>query len=566
MDKSKILYSGLCCNVNAKAAFVDMCLKSSDISSEMMLQAAEQAVFDDKICELGEEKDGFVTLRLELDEEKREQIYDEIIEKRLQEGVWEKLSFIQKKLVEPIEVMHQKDIRIDVLPFVVYAVVRNERSREMLKKTAADCATDCLDVFRSSEYNKKSFLRKFLLEERKAAKLAAGLILLFRRDGDEGKYREIMSIIYAGYQSVKNVIKKLDCLEGEQYKDSMYGNREMRMNLSQMVIQMVTAEDLDIPLVYDYEFCQVVWMMMFHEAAFMEDVQDEKRDMREGKRIYRKFAREHENPGTYFASAFLEEGMESCKLQTKMDQFFSLFDIELEALAGIHMEKGEAEMLCAIFGEEDWEKYKYLLLVATLCKYIRQIETLYEGDIPEEIQYRRTCEEKAAKSMEYEIKRMEQRICLLEQQRKDKEDKLAESERQMERLKREAAKKEEKYEKERAELLELRKLLLCTKQEKQEEDEKTDIGRLGRSVVIGGHRNWQKKMSKCLPDSQFLASDYMNFDPAVLHNKEYIIVNTDILKHGLYYKIMNERKKGQKILYVHGNNVERTLREISNQL
>ena len=73
-------------------------------------------------------------------------------------------------------------------------------------------------------------------------------------------------------------------------------------------------------------------------------------------------------------------------------------------------------------------------------------------------------------------------------------------------------------------------------------------------------------MSKCLPNSQFLASDYMNFDPAMLHNKEYIIVNTDILKHGIYYKIMNERRKGQKVLYVHGNNVERTLREISSQL
>lgn len=47
-----------------------------------------------------------------------------------------------------------------------------------------------------------------------------------------------------------------------------------------------------------------------------------------------------------------------------------------------------------------------------------------------------------------------------------------------------------------AELLELRKLLFCTKEEKLEEEKRADIGRLGRSVVIGEHRNWQKKMSQ----------------------------------------------------------------------
>ena len=33
------------------------------------------------------------------------------------------------------------------------------------------------------------------------------------------------------------------------------------------------------------------------------------------------------------------------------------------------------------------EKYKYLLLLATMCKYIQQIEKMYDNDIPEEIQY-----------------------------------------------------------------------------------------------------------------------------------------------------------------------------------
>ena len=46
----------------------------------------------------------------------------------------------------------------------------NERCRGMLNK-AVDDTIECLDAFRLSKYNKDSFLRKFLLEERKAAKI-----------------------------------------------------------------------------------------------------------------------------------------------------------------------------------------------------------------------------------------------------------------------------------------------------------------------------------------------------------------------------------------------------------
>ena len=249
-------------------------------------------------------------------------------------------------------------------------------------------------------------------------------------------------------------------------------------------------------------------------------------------------------------------------------------------------------MLCAIFGEIDWDLYKELLLVTTLCKYIQQIEAMYENDIPEEIQYRRACEENTVKRLEGEKKRLEQRICELERQRLDRECELAEAMRQMERLEREVSKKEEAYEREREELRKLRSLPdgglsvpaeacvtgypsgnmgekadgNCSGQGKETEEKAFQMEGLDRSIVIGGHRIWQKKMRQCLPGSQFLESDHMHFDPAMLRNKKYIIVNTDILKHGLYYKIMSERKKGQKILYVHGNNVNRTLKEIADQL
>ena len=302
--------------------------------------------------------------------------------------------------------------------------------------------------------------------------------------------------------------------------------------------------------------------------------QEMETDMAEGKRIYRKFLREHREPGAYYVSEFLEtENQEMCERWERMEKLLNIFGMETRALYGIYLEKWEAEMLCTIFEEKDWERYKYVLLLGTLCKYIQQIEAMYESEIPEEIQYQRSCEESAVKSLEYERKRMEERLHKLERQKTDKEHELAEAERLIERLRRESMKKDEQHEREKTELNKLREFVFCKKGEGKAEStsdgigsQMLDVGRLERSIVIGGHRNWQKKLRRCLPTSQFLSSDYMNFDPSVLHNKKYIIVNTDILKHGLYYKIMNERKKEQKVVYVHGNNVDRTLREIARQL
>ena len=87
-----------------------------------------------------------------------------------------------------------------------------------------------------------------------------------------------------------------------------------------------------------------------------------------------------------------------------------------------------------------------------------------------------------------------------------------------------------------------------------------------KMLIIGGHINWQRKMKQYLPRSQFLSSDNLHFDNSVLHCKRYIIFNTDVLKHGLYYKIIGQRKKEQKILYVHGNNIDKILQDINRQI
>lgn len=84
-------------------------------------------------------------------------------------------------------------------------------------------------------------------------------------------------------------------------------------------------------------------------------------------------------------------------------------------------------------------------------------------------------------------------------------------------------------------------------------------------LVIGGHRNWQNKLREFFPEWQFVACEKKNMDKEIVRGKECIICNTEILTHSCYYKAMASRKKGQKIYYVHSNNIDMCIQELQEQ-
>lgn len=579
MKENKIAYKGLYCHVNTKAAFMDRCMREAKIKN-LIVGTIMTADKSKNLFQITDSRCGIVEMQMEWDEMNKEQMYDALVGKRLSARRLERFSDADRMLMEPILYMHQKEIRIDSIPFIVYGIVRNGRSRAMLLEMTKDYAVQYWDAYRESAYYETRFLEWFLLEERKAARLAMGFMMLLREEEeDSDRYQQLMDIIYAGYRPMKNAIKKMHAFQGEHLRDYMSYDNSMELDLSQMMLQLVIAEDLDIPIVQDYEFCQAVCMFMRYENGWLHNGEGEETDLAEGRRIYRRFLKEHRHPESFFASEYLEmskdeeKQVQECKEKERMRELFRLFGLELRMLSGICLERKEAENLCAVFEEKEWEAYRLLLLIATLCKYIRQIEALYEADNPEENRCREFYEEKTVMRLEWERSLMEAKVKALERQKEEKESELAAAKARIEKIENLQKENEEQYKKEKEELTALRNYIFRLGKEGEQEEEKiedesqeTEISGLGRCIVIGGHRNWQKKMRKCLPQSQFLTSDHMNFDAAILKNKEYIIFNTDILKHGLYYKIMNEKKKGQKVLYVHGNNVGRTLREIASQL
>ena len=71
MDRDMIIFSGLHCKVNTKAAFVDMCLETPALASKMLDSPVLIAECEKKLYSMEAEERGKVfALKVELSEEK----------------------------------------------------------------------------------------------------------------------------------------------------------------------------------------------------------------------------------------------------------------------------------------------------------------------------------------------------------------------------------------------------------------------------------------------------------------------------------------------------------------
>lgn len=86
-------------------------------------------------------------------------------------------------------------------------------------------------------------------------------------------------------------------------------------------------------------------------------------------------------------------------------------------------------------------------------------------------------------------------------------------------------------------------------------------------VLVGGHTNWQKKLKETIPKNYRLLSGTEDFDNAILENTDFIFANTQHMKHGVFYKLINfVRKNNKTIYYLPVTSVERSVNLMSHHL
>lgn len=601
MGQWNIICNGVCCYGRPKAAFV---AKSMGVSAgarhtvmEMLMESGET----EGLFRLIDAENGVAGLEARWGDDELERVFEAVYSKRLRNRR-EKLPEEARFFLAPIFELDHREIHVDSLPFLIYAMVRNQRCRTALKEATDREADRCYEAYRESDLREAAFFCWFLQEDRELARNAAGLLLLARRQAEGERCRALMEILNLGYKPLRNQIKKLNAFSGDNFSAALVDNSDMAENLSRMMVQMAIAEDLGIPVLHDYLFYIVLQMLLIYEEEMMSPPAGPA-CTREGERCYRKLQKENPHLESYHASFYLagSEIMERGKAGNAMGRgetdktasapasplpggkwgiasppepmelLFLHYRLHPRMLAGIRLERRECEQIFSLFGSLSEEEYESILLAATLCKYIEQLHRRCEENQLEELRCRSRQIEERERQLVLRQEQLAQRERLIAGQREALERLAGDQTQKIQKLENALRELVERHEKEKEELASLRSFAYQLRAGQEEElpahgREKLEGLRIEKSLVIGGHSNWQKKMRCHFPNSQFLACDNRNFDPSILRNKRYIIFNTDILKHASYNRIMAERKKGQKILYVHGNNVERCLGELAGQL
>ena len=601
MGQWNIICNGVCCYGRPKAAFV---AKSMGVSAgarhtvmEMLMESGET----EGLFRLIDAENGVAGLEARWGDDELERVFEAVYSKRLRNRR-EKLPEEARFFLAPIFELDHREIHVDSLPFLIYAMVRNQRCRTALKEATDREADRCYEAYRESDLREAAFFCWFLQEDRELARNAAGLLLLARRQAEGERCRALMEILNLGYKPLRNQIKKLNAFSGDNFSAALDDNSDMAENLSRMMVQMAIAEDLGIPVLHDYLFYIVLQMLLIYEEEMMSPPAGPV-CTREGVSCYRKLQKENPHLESYHASFYLagneimERGKAGNAMGTgkagktasapasplpggkwgiasppePMELLFLHYRLHPRMLAGIRLERRECEQIFSLFGALSEEEYESILLAATLCKYIEQLHRRCEENQLEELRFRTRQIEERERQLVLRQEQLAQRERLIAGQREALERLAGDQTQKIQKLENALRELVERHEKEKEELVSLRSFAYQLRVGQEEElpahgREKLEGLRLEKSLVIGGHSNWQKKMRCHFPNSQFLACDNRNFDPSILRNKRYIIFNTDILKHASYNRIMAERKKGQKILYVHGNNVERCLGELAGQL
>lgn len=605
MEYRKIVYDGLCCCIASKAAFIRECMKSDDTLKTLVLSMLEKGLCG-SYCVEQKRLGKLLSLKLQADDETLTQLFNQLILKKIANKNFNQLG---RMLIEPALCWDGQEIRVESLYFLVFAIVKNVRCRELFLEYAAQERENYFKAYRQSEFFDSPILKYFVYQDRLVARLVIGLIALIRQEqGEDVYYRQLMDIVYRGYKAQKNCIKKMKYFESDNFRSCARKEQDMIMALSLMMLQLVIAEDLNIPIEEDYFFYQVILMMQHFEEELMK--QQEECFTKEGAAYHKKIQKIFPYADSYYYCYYLGSPEHKKQLESlygpdryfeeeedddlggsketvwnplwqaePMERLFTLFQLNLRMMSEICLEQNETRILFELFGEMGQDSFLTYLLIASLCKYIHMLEQRLDEEGWEEFGYQSSC----LKEEQEAVKREQQRLAELEKRLREQGSDFLNKQRtwdlQEEKLQERIAWLEGRHQKEKEELIALRNFAyqLQDNRERTQEDkaenpeegvleQKALSSRLGRPVVIGGHPGWQKKMKKQLENALFLSADNTSFDAASLRNREYIIINTDILKHACYYRIMSEKGVNQKVLYVHGNNVERCLREICRQL
>lgn len=581
------------CLFYSKAAFMDQIMRCRVNGKDIMSLLMKDNHWLEKEMDKMPPSEG--PLHRSYSNEELEQIYDEVIEKRLNKSKKD-MNIITSLSLEPIK-YNNKIVHIDTMGYLVYGILKNERCRTEFGRYVKGKEVELYKVYRESEYYKSAVLNVFLQGRKQIAALLIGFICKIREETENSQYyNELMQIVYTGYRKYKNQLKKFNMITGSDISQVLKGDDNFLANCAETLIFLLIANDLKIDIIPDFEFYKGIYGMKMKESYFLNS---EKTEISEQGIVFKKkIIKEGIDIASYYNnfygihlkedSNFFKNGTEALykpvseveglfeayaeeNHRKTIEKIFEANGINLRAFDEFSLQKEEYMQLCEIIKKSDIEEYKNYLLTSTLCKYIHELELMCESLSEEERQYQVSIAKQNVEKMSREHKDLESQRNQLQEKQQKAEETLLDLKQQNEKLKKLLAKQEEQQKQEKEELIALRNYIYQEEVKYVEETEvslkeKNQILKDAKVIIVGGHSNWQGKIKTFFKNAVCITADNPNVSQDLVKNADYIICNTSVLKHSCYYRIMSLKRADSHILYVGSNNVELCMKELRTQV
>lgn len=616
MEKNTIIKSGLTCFVRARAELMKSWL-ADDCAGRMLLDRIRTMTLEPMSFAGGEARPlsgknysfpGFSVSVQVLDDEFLEAAFDKLAARYREDAVWERMPYVQKLCLEPAFEMDHKTIHVDCTGFLVYAVVKNDRCLGELRDYMEQNRASCYEAYACSSYADTPFLQWFPAPRVDDACLCLGLLERIRQ-GDKDALAAYTRIAAEGYKKMRNQLKRCPAVSGDLLR-ILSEEEDVCLRLSILALGLAMAQDMGIPIQEDYTFYSILSAMVCYEEEMFESLEEAaateqgKRRQRELEEIYNCYDFHQCYMESIYHNPPPDLSLEdhSFRHDSDYERLFSIFQVNPRIFHGIRLSREEVQKLCSTEEDMAWEDYEPMLLMATLCKYISAISKEYRRDegskawnevkrLREEIlnirkllsasreQLSKIAGEKAKMEAEMDECRLE--ACRKREQLDSARTRQETLKKELEELRRFVASTLEKAESVQTESLRPESLRAESPQTESPSGRPAKNSRSPLSpdrrqslkalysqqvVVVGGHENWQRRVRARFPHWQYLPADKNHFDSRAIQNKKIIIVNTLVLKHSCYYRLMAQRRPEQTVLYVNENNMDRFLDQLGRQL
>ena len=484
---------------------------------------------------------------------------------------------------------NRERIEYDIILPLLYYLTMMETSRDFLWEKYKNEKEELIRLCRNSVYYGMYFwslIPGIYLEQ---AFCILGLILKSREQDEKEINENIIMAIKRNNRKISNYLKKIYRFHGQVAREVANMNIELYkdnslLQTSAMLAGLVVAESFGKKIEVDYDMNKMLFVIRHYWARFEKNKQEKDEDeeirgksqeiIQNNNRFLNEFKQEFVS-NNCIGSIFW--GLKHNDVINLASRIYGSYHINTKKFQLTKLPEKEVKDLVNL--SDDWskEKYCWAIQIAVLCKYINELEDF----IKEKICHNASIGIEDLKKQEaYLMQESIKMQALRKEWEKEKEcleKRNQELVNELTRQQKVGEEKEKQSIKDKEELISLRNYVYqLTEEENDLENDNTKYKEEQRDkvqkfwskqavVVIGGHINWQQKIENVFPKWSYVSANQRAFVADMINDKAYIICNTEILSHSVYYKVVANKRAAQKLIYTKGCNIEKFLVELEEQ-